>query len=72
MSPTATGPEAEAGADEKSGEDSAAAAATPGAGDESDAAANADKGRALLHATGKALAALLTEFDQLPADTLRE
>ncbi len=36
------------------------------------AAANADKGRALLHATGKALAALLTEFDQLPADTLRE
>ena len=37
---------AEAGADEKSGEDSAAAAATPGAGDESDAAANADKGKA--------------------------
>jgi creatinine amidohydrolase len=36
------------------------------------AAASADKGRALLHAAGRALAQLLSEIDQLPADTLRE
>jgi creatinine amidohydrolase len=35
------------------------------------AAATADKGQALVQAAGRALAALLTEIDQLPADTLR-
>ena len=35
------------------------------------AAATADKGRALLDAAGRSLAALLAEIDQLPADTLR-
>ena len=35
------------------------------------AAATAEKGRALLDASGRALAQLLTEIDQLPADTLR-
>jgi creatinine amidohydrolase len=34
------------------------------------AAATADKGRTVLAAAGKALAQLLTEIDQLPADTL--
>lgn len=34
-------------------------------------AATADKGRALVQAAGRALAQLLTEIDQLPADTLR-
>ncbi|MGI9135295.1 MAG: creatininase family protein [Rhodoferax sp.] len=34
------------------------------------AAASADKGRAVLDAAGRALAALLTEIDQLPRDTL--
>lgn len=34
-------------------------------------AATADKGRALVQAAGRALAALLTEIDRLPADTLR-
>jgi creatinine amidohydrolase len=36
------------------------------------AAASADKGQALLHAAGRALAQLLSEIDQLPADTLRD
>jgi creatinine amidohydrolase len=36
------------------------------------ATATADKGRALLHAAGRALAQLLSEIDQLPADTLRD
>ena len=35
------------------------------------AAATADKGRALLDAAGRSLAALLAEIDQLPTDTLR-
>jgi creatinine amidohydrolase len=35
------------------------------------AAATADKGQALLDASGRALAQLLSEIDQLPADTLR-
>jgi len=35
------------------------------------AAANADKGQALLQAAGRALAGLLAEIDRLPADTLR-
>ena len=35
------------------------------------AAATADKGRALVQAAGHALARLLVEIDQLPADTLR-
>lgn len=35
------------------------------------AAATADKGRALIDATGRALARLLAEMDRLPADTLR-
>jgi creatinine amidohydrolase len=35
------------------------------------AAATADKGRALVQAAGRALAQLLSEIDQLPADTLR-
>ncbi len=35
------------------------------------AAATAEKGRALLEASGKALAQLLAEIDQLPSDTLR-
>ena len=35
------------------------------------AAATADKGRALLDAAGRSLAALLAEIDQLPPDTLR-
>ena len=34
-------------------------------------AATADKGQALVRAAGRALAQLLTEIDQLPADTLR-
>jgi creatinine amidohydrolase len=36
------------------------------------AAASADKGQALLDAAGRALAQLLSEIDQLPADTLRD
>jgi creatinine amidohydrolase len=35
------------------------------------AAASADKGRALVQAAGRSLAALLVEIDRLPADTLR-
>jgi creatinine amidohydrolase len=35
------------------------------------AAATAEKGQALLDASGRALAQLLVEIDQLPADTLR-
>jgi len=35
------------------------------------AAATADKGQALVQAAGRALARLLVEIDQLPADTLR-
>ena len=35
------------------------------------AAATADKGQALVQAAGRSLARLLTEIDQLPADTLR-
>jgi creatinine amidohydrolase len=34
-------------------------------------AATAENGRALLDAAGRALAKLLVEMDQLPADTLR-
>ena len=36
------------------------------------AAATAEKGHALLDASGRALARLLTEIDQLPPDTLRD
>jgi creatinine amidohydrolase len=36
------------------------------------AAANSDKGQALLNAAGRSLAQLLKEIDQLPADTLRQ
>ncbi|WP_457281432.1 creatininase family protein [Polaromonas sp. P5_D5] len=36
------------------------------------AAATADKGRALLNAAGRSLARLLSEIDQLPADTLSD
>jgi creatinine amidohydrolase len=36
------------------------------------AAATPEKGQALLDAAGRALAALLVEMDQLPADTLRQ